>query len=1144
MDNQTRAKIFKEELTKLEEMKLIKQHDFIKMFTAYKKLQEYEEKQAVIPKADERVGDIDIVHAKPKLPIKTKVKHERKQKKEMSPEQVRERNITWSLILGVILLLIGGLVVATSNWEQMESFMKVSSIALVSLIFFLMSWVSGKLLKIEQTSFAFLTLGSLFVPIVILSAGYFHMLGDYLSLTGKGKYALGLLGSMISLPLYVRNAIRYQSRLFIWISYLFSTLTAGFLLAALKLPVDAFYLGIMIYNGAILFAYHKWKEHKRVLLFTRELPAYAQLNLIISTLLMLLFFESSLFYSFNVLLTAVIYISMVFVYNTKQYQFVFSALIAYGFYQFIEHSPLHAIDLLLYALVGFIYLGFQYYFKDYEQLRKMFQITSAVISFCAFIFISFQGLLIRAGEPSILLLLAYLCIALNYIYLSYIVKLRLFSYLAPTFIIVAGLQVWNVLHAKVGLDLFQFSMFVVGFLLFFSFFVMNTNKYLIPIRTSSFHVSILTMLLSLILAAYVDHVQLAFQLFGFGVVCYITYVKTTSIQIKKIAVWANPISWSLSLLVLYPELVLINEMYEQHFNMPFHLSVSGLLLFTIHFIWKFLKEEKFERATFLVAISTYSLGLLAILEAYHYVNEEFVIPSMLGVGIALYVLLVKKTKVRLFWALVSITSLALYVSLSHTFHINHGPALVTYLLFIPVALILIDQIAGRKNQELKPYFFYLAHLCQPLLILLALFFYIFDHLHLLSLFLPLVIYTFSTYISKREWEKRVFLYLTMTMIPILLTLFWEEFDLNSIVEDAYIFVISSSVMAIVWLLFNKAWRWRLDWYLISFSLVGVLTYPNILYPVSVIESVVGIGYIIVILYMLHQRNWILITIIPLVSSMIILEGMNVKESTMITSAILAFFILKEAGNRLFTKLFHFTKGSVHIDWYTVVATFYLVYATSFIYHDSVLWLKILPYLLFTYLLYSQVGRVHSPFADKIVITLTFISMLVPYYIIIDDLHYYIPTIVTAEIYALPWLAMTIGLSLKTWKSYNKVMNYIQLAILLIVTAYLIGDALISNTIWDAIIIGSLSLVSVLSGIHYEKKSYFFVGVGTLLLNVFIQTRPYWGNLPWWVYLLIAGFTLIGIASFTEWQKEKKNSDGNTILQVIWKKMKAKLKDWD
>src|SRR5690606_3893352 len=100
---------------------------------------------------------------KPVQPVKNK------KKKKLSQEEVRERNISWLLNIGVILLLIGGLFVATSNWATMSNFMKSASIAVVSLLFYGFAFISGKVLKIERTSFAFIVLGSLFLPIFILS---------------------------------------------------------------------------------------------------------------------------------------------------------------------------------------------------------------------------------------------------------------------------------------------------------------------------------------------------------------------------------------------------------------------------------------------------------------------------------------------------------------------------------------------------------------------------------------------------------------------------------------------------------------------------------------------------------------------------------------------------------------------------------------------------------------------------------------------------------------------------------------------------------------------------------------------------------------------------------------------------------------
>jgi len=73
-----------------------------------------------------------------------------KVKKTLTPEEIRERNITWLLNIGVIFLLIGGLFVATSNWESMTSFMKSGSIAIVALLFYGIAFLTKKILKIEK----------------------------------------------------------------------------------------------------------------------------------------------------------------------------------------------------------------------------------------------------------------------------------------------------------------------------------------------------------------------------------------------------------------------------------------------------------------------------------------------------------------------------------------------------------------------------------------------------------------------------------------------------------------------------------------------------------------------------------------------------------------------------------------------------------------------------------------------------------------------------------------------------------------------------------------------------------------------------------------------------------------------------------
>jgi len=64
------------------------------------------------------------------------------------------------------------------------------------------------------------------------------------------------------------------------------------------------------------------------------------------------------------------------------------------------------------------------------------------------------------------------------------------------------------------------------------------------------------------------------------------------------------------------------------------------------------------------------------------------------------------------------------------------------------------------------------------------------------------------------------------------------------------------------------------------------------------------------------------------------------------------------------------------------------------------------------------------------------------------------------------------------------------------------------------------------------------------VNVFLQTRPFWGALPWWAYLLIAGALLITVASYNEWHKQKTSKGKETLISKFNKKIIERIKRWD
>ncbi|SHN10678.1 hypothetical protein [Gracilibacillus kekensis] len=1144
-----REKIVGQEMVKLLKQGYLSEEEFMRVMNSYKQYvndqeQELADIHTVIRETD---SEINNKEDKQQLAINKEVSNKKepeikqKVKPQKSKEQIRERNITWLLILGVAFLLISGLVVATSTWEQMGALLKVVTLVGVSVFFLGLSGISSSVLKIEKTAFAFLTLGSLLFPIAIIAIGYFGLFGDYLTLTGEGKYLLGIICTLLPLPLYARNAVKNNSRLFVWIFFLFMSCFAGFVVAAMNVSVDLFYFLIMVYNAVLLYGYHRYRHLESIRLFMKELPAYAQLNLVISTLLMLFVYNDSLFYSFNVLLTALIYISMVYVYNTKSYQLVFSGLFAYGVYQFTENSWLQSVDLFVYGLLGAAYLVFAYLMRKDAYLAKVFHYTSGVISLFAFIYISYQGLLIRGNEQSWTLLFAYLTIAGTYIYLSSITTRQVFRWLASIFIFTSGLELWDLMFESfLSIQLFSF---IFASLLFIWIGDRTKLSYLQTIKTSTYYLSIIVMLLAIVYGLILEtYFEASFMFLISGCLALIV-TKSRSNTTKQIGLWSHAISWLLAFIVLYPEIISRFMTYYNELNIAFHTAIAGILLLVISLIWKKANNVLLAETTFYTGQASYLMAMFLLLVNYP-INEEFVRPALLLIGIGVFVWLVRYARVGPLWLLVAVITVSFYASLIRTFAIEEFEAIMWYIMFAPVLLIVIGRVAGKVTKELKIYFFWFAHFILIMIITSILADYMFEQLlHPTILVIPFILYLYSMVIMSEEWEKKVFLYAAMSMVPFLVTANVAYYNLEQYVSISYSLIVSTVLFFVAWLFVRPIWKKRVEWYMIPFANYSLLMVIAVEQITHVIELMIIVGFLLLNLYLLHIRKWLNVLVLPLLLTILMWNRQSYIDNdlSMFIISIGSFIVLLVAGRIFYQTLVEIVSKKWMIDWYSVVAVLYLGYSLNFAESIGIVWIRILPYVLLAIWLFLQANRIQQQLMQKVFITSAGISLLPAYYIILQEYLVHISDLFHAELMVLPILILSIVMEKKTWKNHKRIMSQVQTVILVLITVYLVVDAIQSNTVWDALIVGTLSLVALLIGMSFQIKSYFFVGLGTLLFNVIYQTKPYWGNMPWWGYLLIAGITLITIASYNEWTKQRQ-TEGKLIKK--FKQLMNRLKEWN
>jgi hypothetical protein len=216
-----------------------------------------------------------------KTPLKDSYIINKNQNREQQNKLTKERNITLILSLGIILILLAGIILATSTWRMMSNSTKTIVLLMVSILFFVMSSFTERKLKIVKTSFAFWILGNLFLPIILLSIGFFKLLGNYLSVGGSGRYIYGIISAFICLIFFIYSIKKYKNTAFIWISLIDLQLLYWFILKQLHFNYNTRVLMMLIYTLILSGVYFIGKRHEGIYAFVlKTIKYYSFINVI------------------------------------------------------------------------------------------------------------------------------------------------------------------------------------------------------------------------------------------------------------------------------------------------------------------------------------------------------------------------------------------------------------------------------------------------------------------------------------------------------------------------------------------------------------------------------------------------------------------------------------------------------------------------------------------------------------------------------------------------------------------------------------------------------------------------------------------------------------------------------------------------
>lgn len=1062
--------------------------------------------------------------------VKVMEKQEKKkqpsiQKKQHTPEQLRERNIGVLLYLGVFLLLIGGLVVATSNWDSMPGWLKAVSIFFVSILFFGFAMLSKKIIKIDHTAFAFFLLGSLFLPIGFLSISFFQLAGDYLSIYGEGRFLLGVIAGLVLFPIYAALAIYLKSRLYKILTIGTITGTIAFLLAFLPLALDGFFFFMIIYQFITIYVLLRYQHMKWINYFQKELTPIVQVQLILTALFMTFLFESSVINGFYYLIISSLFIMTVALTKRKHDHFYITTAIAFGLYRIFTYPILEDLLPIAFACFSIFLLSFVFILKGKIEWGKVWEFTSFVIALATFfVTILFYWELFLAG--SLYLVFAYLLLAVEFILLAKRLTYVIIRYLPVLFI---NLALWNLallIPLIKDLDSFFLVSYGINIGLLFLLGIFNNWYLLQDIRKPSaiYNIAWMVLIAFLSTAIFLGKWYIPFMIAGIALSLYSgsRFIKN-KIQ-QQLLAYIIPFTVFCVYFTTAESISLIQKQ-----GLPLSIALGSLVTILTGSIYEKIDKQMGRNGYFIGQIM-YGFGLLLILE--YFILNKWVATGIYLASIFIFYDLYRKIKNILIAWLIGIVSLISYFSLVGS--IWNTDTIVFELLMKYGWIGLFMLSLGLKNTSFKLPFLTLSHIYIIGSIIIDRL--IIENNSFLPFIYLFIAYSISVYLVANKYVKMTFRYGSYLSSYFFIA---AAFPFGFAGGNAYNIAFTVMSMALFGIYYLKKEKKELVFFFLPFSSVGII-YWMFASPFTIITYTIILVYIALLLLMIHLEKLYLVSFIGIVflfmnNEVFMHDFLPIDRYLFTLVWGVIFMLISTIVYPVITKWQE--EGEKWIDFYFLAS--FLTIFSLYVIETNLKWDNVIPGVLLALLVFIQKNRVGKEI-KWVPQLIGLVTLLLPYYSMLSIIS--IQEYIETELKVLPVLVVMVAAK-KIVKHASGLLTKIEWGVVTISALLLAMDGYLSHTIYDAIILGGLAVISILSGFYFRYKSYFFVGIGVLILNVLLQTRPYWGNFPWWVYLLIAGTILITIASMYEMQKQGKQPKIFTKI-LLWKnRIRNFLKTW-
>ncbi|WP_144527968.1 hypothetical protein [Peribacillus simplex] len=843
-------------------------------------------------------------------------------KPKKTPEQIRERNISVILLTGVILLLFGGLILATSSWGDLNAVLKVFFIGMVSVIFAGMAFIASKL-KIEQTAFAFLTLAGLFIPITILSASYYRIFGEYLSLNGGGRGLLGFLGGLLCLAIYCKIADYFKSKIFIFISIFTFGITCYFGLAFVTPTIEWMFLAIGIINLILLWNIEQLKNQKALTLFKPFIFQFIQFKIIVEAFVILTLFSSNLVYSLTLMVFSVLFLIFSVKLQKKYYEMAFSAVFTYGYIHFVFNSFLSEYMVIAFALVPIIFTMLSKYLAKSKmtKLSKNFMFTSLIES--GIVFLYSNAMVYQENYAQIFI--ALMIVSAQLVHFSLHSRNPSFTYPAVVVFDLAFLYLFFAL--PVSFSTILNLVFVLQAIQYVGVYLYNRHPRYSLFKKSILLISPMIMLVILTIKfSEMDWLAVSAALAMISGLFLITYIKDESKHMKENAIYGFPITFVLALVAFYP--FLLESLEWVRSNIPLSVYLMGVSLISIGAAYTF--KKGYHKLFPVFAYSAQILSFLSLVSIPFDSLKPLEESGVIAIATAINGWSVHIHRKHIFWVPVVITSASLYVSLYDVFDLSSMVLKIAFVLLGPIIFFLLGEWLGKYSGKGKLYFQYTSHFANLLAIPVGYLLIVNTESSPFLYAAQLLIYILSALRAHVKWEKYVFTYLGFSALFLQVHLFFANVGQIEFITSISM-MITAGLITILWSVSNKNWKGIMEYYLIPFIHLGI--------SISILETairdfppnreLVWVGVMTVQFlfawYLLMKRNWRNYVVVPL-SLAFIFYNMYVNTLPLVMAIIVLLVcmtVMVMASRRHFKGLVNQEGTKRVIDYYRIFGLLYL-----------------------------------------------------------------------------------------------------------------------------------------------------------------------------------------------------------------------------